>query len=152
LHILSTLLTIVLQITQLVTIRNHNVILDAKFTSQLHPKVLYELGKICPEKQLKFKSLYQSKQHNLHLAYGCLLLFPGTHYALMGKWQLQVIFWLTGGGALIWWLTDLLRLPKLVKESNVINQNKMLRETLAVSIFIKNESNESDASKSTHVA
>ena len=119
----------------MVTIRNHNVILDAEFVNDLHPKILYELGKICPENQIRFKELYSKRKRSLGLAFICLIFFPGTHYAFLGRWQLQIMFWLTLGGAFVWWLVDLFRLPTLVKECNFYQQKKVLMEINSISIF-----------------
>jgi len=118
-----------------VTIRNHNLILDNEFTRELNSKIIYELGKNCPENQLKFKELYNSRKKSLMIAFICLMFFPGTHYAFMGKWQLQLLFWITLGGGLIWWVTDIFRLSKIVKENNVEYQNQILREINSENIF-----------------
>lgn len=119
----------------MVKIRNHNIILDAEFTNKLHPKVLYELGKMCAEKQQKFQELYSGRKRSVTLAYVCLLFFPGTHYAFLGRWQMQVLFWLTLGGAFVWWIVDLFRLPKLVNQTNFHYQQKVLMEVNSVNIF-----------------
>ncbi len=119
----------------MVKIRNHNIILDAEFTMHLHPTILYELGKSCPEKQLKFQQFYLKRKRSLKLAYVCLIFFPGTHYAFLGSWQMQILFWLTCGGGFIWWLTDMFRLPGLIKQNNFYHQKKVLMEINSTSIF-----------------
>jgi uncharacterized protein with NAD-binding domain and iron-sulfur cluster len=119
----------------LVTIRNHNVVLSGEFTHKLHPRVLYELGKRSFEDQLQFKELYESKKRSLFLAYVCLLCFPGTHYAFFGKWQLQVLYWLTIGGGLIWWIVDIFRLKQLVNQNNIFVQQQILRDISSTNIF-----------------
>ncbi|MFM9944793.1 MAG: TM2 domain-containing protein [Bacteroidia bacterium] len=119
----------------MVTIRNHNVILDAQFTSKLNSKVIYELGKMCAENQLKFKELYSEKKRSLLLAYICLVFFPSTHYAFLGRWQMQGLYWLTLGGGLVWWIVDLFRLPKLVSQTNFHFQQKILRDINSISVF-----------------
>ncbi len=119
----------------MVTIRSHNIILDAEFTVKLHPKTLYELGKICPENQLKFQDIYSKLNRSLFWAYVSLVFFPGTHYAFLGRWQLQFLFWLTLGGGFIWWLVDLYRLPKLVKQTNFFIEQNTLREIKSVNVF-----------------
>lgn len=119
----------------MVTIRNHNVVLSGDFTHKLNPKVLYELGKISVEDQLQFQNNYLGRERSLKLAYVCLLFFPTTHYAFMGKWQLQVLFWLTLGGGLIWWLADFFRLRELVRQKNQEIQKQVLRDIHAVNVF-----------------
>lgn len=111
------------------------MILDAEFTIKLHPKTLYELGKICPENQIQFQEIYLKRNKSLFLGYLCLLFLPSTHYAFMGRWQLQFLFWLTLGGALVWWMADLYRLPKLIKNVNSQIQQKVLMETKSVNVF-----------------
>ena len=103
----------------MVKIRNHNIILDAEFTNKLHPKVLYELGKMCAENQNKFQELYSESKRSLSLAYICLIFFPSTHYAFLGRWQMQILFWLTLGGGLVWWIVDLFRLSTMVNQTNL---------------------------------
>ncbi|MCB9252675.1 MAG: TM2 domain-containing protein [Flavobacteriales bacterium] len=119
----------------MVTIRNHNLVLDGEFTHTLHPKVLYELGKISPEDQIKFQERYLKKKRSLKLAFICLLFFPCTHYGFLGKWQWQLLFWVTLGGGLVWWIVDFFRLKKLVKSQNNIFQFQILRDLHAVNVF-----------------
>jgi len=119
----------------LVTIRNHNIVLVAEFTIKLHPKTLYELGKICPENQFQFQELYLKKVKSTNVAYICLFFFPTTHYCFLGKWQMQFLFWLTLGGGFIWWLLDFYRLPILIKQINFEIEQKILREIKSVNVF-----------------
>ncbi len=119
----------------MVTLRNHNIILDAEFIKKLHPKVIYELGKICPENQIRFQEIYSKRERSLRFAFICLFFFPGTHYAFLGRWQLQIMYWLTFGGALIWWVIDMFRLPALLKESNHYEQKKILFEINSINVF-----------------
>lgn len=91
---------------------------------------------MCPDKQQKFQELYSGRKRSLKLAYVCLLFFPGTHYAFLNRWQMQLLFWLTLGGAFIWWIVDMFRLPKLVEQTNFYFQQKILREVNSVNIFI----------------
>lgn len=109
--------------------------MDSEFTLKLHPKTLYELGKMCPENQIQFQEVYLKRNKSLFLAYLCLFFLPSTHYAFMGRWQLQFLFWFTLGGALIWWMVDLYRLPKLINDVNAQFQQKVLMETKSVNVF-----------------
>jgi len=97
--------------------------------------VIYQLGKISVDDQLKFQQLYQKKERSLKVAFICLLFFPCTHYAFMGRWQLQVLFWVTLGGGLVWWLTDFFRLKQLVRNKNHSIQNQVLRDVHSINIF-----------------
>jgi len=42
----------------------------------------------------------------------------GAHYAYLGRWGVQLIFWLTLGGLGIWGLVDLFRMGSLVADAN----------------------------------
>ncbi len=44
--------------------------------------------------------------------------FFGAHYAYLGKWGTQILFWLTIGGLGIWAIIDLFRISSLVKKHN----------------------------------
>jgi len=44
--------------------------------------------------------------------------FLTAHYAYMGKWGMQLLFWgtLCGGG--IWWFVDMFRMSSIVRKHN----------------------------------
>lgn len=69
----------------------------------------------------------------------CVLFFPTTHYAFLGKWQMQFLFWLSLGGCFIWWIIDIFRIKKIVNNANVELQNNILFEIKSVNIFEKQE-------------
>ena len=56
----------------------------------------------------------RKKRRYAYLAWLCL----GSHYLYLGRPAIQALFWLTGGGLLIWWLADFLRMPGLVARRN----------------------------------
>jgi len=74
-----------------------------------------ELAKMPAQKQEEFVEEYKRKAKSLGVAYLFLIIVLAMHYGYLRKWGLQVVFWLTGGGFLIWWFIDLFRLPGLVK-------------------------------------
>lgn len=47
-----------------------------------------------------------------------LWLLLGWHYAYVGRWGIQFLFWLTAGGFLVWWLADLFRLGGIIHRKN----------------------------------
>ena len=47
-----------------------------------------------------------------------LWFFLGAHYAYIGKWGLQIAYWLTLGGLGLWALVDLFRMPSIIREHN----------------------------------
>lgn len=79
--------------------------------------VLAELQKMESQDQMAFLMEYERQRKQVGLAYLFFLLL-GCHYAYLGKWGLQVAFWLTGGGVFIWALIDLFRMQSLVNDYN----------------------------------
>ncbi len=95
-------------------------------TSALPASILLELRKIAPEKQPVFLEAYGRQAKSWEVALLCWLLVGG-HYAYLGRVGRQVLFWLTGGGLLVWWLVDGLRLRRLVREHNCAVARAVLR-------------------------
>ncbi len=52
-------------------------------------------------------------------AYACWFFF-GCHYAYLGKWGLQILYWITLGGLGFWALFDLFHIPSKVSSHNYI--------------------------------
>lgn len=52
-------------------------------------------------------------------AYLCWLLF-GVHYAYLGKWGLQILYWFTLGGWGIWALVDLFSMTRKIEKHNAL--------------------------------
>lgn len=73
---------------------------------------------------MQSKYYLQSKIKSTGLAYICWFLL-GCHYAYMGRWLAQILFWLTGGGLLIWAFIDLLRIPGMVNRHNLLISSQM---------------------------
>lgn len=63
------------------------------------------------------KYLLQSKMKSTGTAYLCWF-FLGCHYAYLGKWGIQILYWLTLGGVGIWMLIDLFRMGSIVNKHN----------------------------------
>tara|TARA_R110002167_G_scaffold220263_2_gene424869 strand:- start:815 stop:1009 length:195 start_codon:yes stop_codon:yes gene_type:complete len=53
------------------------------------------------------KHLLQSQIKSTGTAYLLFLFLFGTHYAYLGKWGLQFLFWFTFGGLGFWAFIDL---------------------------------------------
>ena len=47
-----------------------------------------------------------------------MYLFLGCHYAYLGKWGVQLVYWFTLGGLGLWMFIDMFRLSGLVKKHN----------------------------------
>lgn len=63
---------------------------------------------------------------------GWFLALLGLHYAYLGRWGMQVIFWLTFGGFMAWWFVDLFRAPGLIKDANTGVAMEVLASVRAV--------------------
>jgi L-rhamnose isomerase len=60
-----------------------------------------------------------SKMKSSGTAYLCWF-FLGFHYAYLGYWGLQFLYWFTLGGLGIWCLVDLFHIPTKVNNYNMI--------------------------------
>tara|TARA_R110002074_G_scaffold233170_1_gene404828 strand:+ start:773 stop:1066 length:294 start_codon:yes stop_codon:yes gene_type:complete len=63
------------------------------------------------------KHYLQSKVKSTGTAY-LLWFFLGAHYAYLGKWGIQILYWLTLGGVGIWALIDLFTMSGKVNRHN----------------------------------
>lgn len=57
------------------------------------------------------------------IAYVCWFIL-GIHYAYLGKWGWQILYWITAGGLGIWAIVDLFLMPSKVGNynRNIANQ------------------------------
>ncbi len=66
----------------------------------------------------KQKYHLQSQLKSTGTAYLLTLFVFGTHYGYLGKWGIQILFWITLYGVGVWYLIDLFRIPGLVARHN----------------------------------
>ena len=59
----------------------------------------------------------QSQIKSVGIAYALFIIILG-HYGYVGKWGLQLLFWVTLGGMGIWAFIDLFRIPSMVSKHN----------------------------------
>ena len=59
----------------------------------------------------------QSQMKSTGMAYVMWVLL-GAHYAYLGRWGVQVLYWITLGGLGVWAVIDLFRIPGLVGDHN----------------------------------
>ncbi len=107
--------------------------ISASIADNLPSMVKNELAKMSAQKQEEFVEEYKRKAKSLGIAYLFLIIVLAMHYGYLGKWGLQIVFWLTGGGFLIWWFIDLFRLPGLVKNYNKDIASDTMRNLKAMS-------------------
>ena len=107
--------------------------ISSSVAGNLPSMVKNELAKMPAQKQQEFVEEFERKSKSLGLAYLFLLILFWAHYGYMGKWGLQIVFWFTGGGFLIWWFIDLFRLPGLMKNYNQDIATDTMRNLKAIS-------------------
>jgi hypothetical protein len=93
------------------------LIIPASVLRQMPPMVQNELAKLSEDKQRDFLHEFDRKSKSVGNAYLCWFLL-GLHYAYLGRWGIQVIFWLTAGGAFFWWFIDVFRVSGLTRDKN----------------------------------
>jgi TM2 domain-containing membrane protein YozV len=90
------------------------------------------LGQMTSEQQSSFMEEFKRRSKSTGLAYVLWILF-GFHYAYLGKWGTQILYWLTGAGFVIWGLIDLFRIPSIVANKNKDVAMDVLRDIKIVS-------------------
>lgn len=75
------------------------------------------LAEMLATRQEEFMEEYTRRAKTAAPAY-ILWLLLGFHYIYLGKWGLQILFWLTWGGLGIWWIVDVFRIPSMVRDHN----------------------------------
>jgi hypothetical protein len=82
--------------------------------------VRQELASLPAARQEAFVEAFQSKSATLPMAY--LLSLCYCHYGLLGRWAMTgwmcLSLFVTSTLGLTWWLIDLVRMPRLVREHN----------------------------------
>lgn len=91
-----------------------------------------ELARLTAQKQEEFIEEFKRKKKSVGFTYA-LWFFLGWHYAYLGKWGVQVLFWLTLGGLFFWWFIDLFRVSGMVKNYNKDIAMDVMRNLKAVS-------------------
>ena len=64
------------------------------------------------------KQILQSQLKDSGKAY-LFYFFGGAHYAYLGNWGKQILFWCTFGGLLIWAFVDMFRISSIVQKHNL---------------------------------
>ncbi|MCK0132318.1 TM2 domain-containing protein [Flavobacteriaceae bacterium F08102] len=80
-----------------------------------------------------------SKMKSTGTAYLCWF-FLGCHYAYLGKWGLQLLYWVTLGGLGFWCLFDLFHIPTKVNNHNlnISSQIESLKTKETEAAFARN--------------
>ena len=85
------------------------------------------------------KHYLMSKMKSTGMAYLCWF-FIGCHYAYLGKWGLQILYWITLGGFGIWAIIDIFTIPSKVEAHNlaIANQINEIEKRENEMIFARN--------------
>lgn len=99
--------------------------------NDLPSMVRNELARLPAQKQEEFLEEYKRSIKSTGTAY--LLWFClGWHYAYLGQWGKQVLYWITLGGAGLWMLIDLFRVSGLVSNYNKDVATNVMRNLKAI--------------------
>jgi hypothetical protein len=86
----------------------------------LPPSVRNELATMPRREQEAFVKAFRDRSASLVMAYLTSLIYG--HYVLLGRWAMSGWMWLSlfiaGTLGVIWWLIDLVRMPRMVREYN----------------------------------
>jgi len=85
------------------------------------------LVKFTKDQKWGFIEEFYRREKDMACAYVFWVLF-GLHYAYLGKWGMQLLFWLTAAGLGVWWFIDLFRIPGLVRNYNADVSINVLRD------------------------
>jgi TM2 domain-containing membrane protein YozV len=69
------------------------------------------------EAKYDVKKEFRKNSKSIFVAYVCWIMV-GMHYAYVGKWSTNIVYWVTGGGFFIWMFIDIFRIPGIVGEYN----------------------------------
>lgn len=89
---------------------------SSSVADSLPSMVKNELATLSAQRQEEFVEEYNRKKKSTGLAYLLWLLF-GWHYAYVGKWSTQVLYWVLFV-FILWVLIDLFRIPNIIRDYN----------------------------------
>lgn len=98
--------------------RGNQVFIEQSILETLPTMAKAELPTLSEEKQHAFVDEYKRKKKSTGLAYFFLILCLGMPYGYLGKWGLQIVYWLTGFDFAIWFIILLFKLSGMVKDYN----------------------------------
>ena len=99
--------------------------------ASLPAMVRTELGRLSANRQEEFLEEYRRRRKSTGVAYLLWFIF-GLQYGYLGRWGLQVVYWLTAGGVGIWALILLFFIPSLVRNYNKDVSIDVLRQQQAI--------------------
>lgn len=118
--------------TPILNLSDNVLYIPNSISDNLPAMVRNELKKLNSSKQEEFLEEYKRRRKSIFLGYLCWLIF-GWQYAYIRKWGVQILYWFTGGGFLIWAFIDLFRIPKLVSNYNKDISIEVMRNLKSIS-------------------
>ena len=98
--------------------QENRLIISPSIVKILPLMVKEALSKMPENKQLMFVEEYNRRKKSTALAYFFTLICLGIPYGYLGKWGLQIVFWLTGAGFGLWLIYLIFAIPGLVRDYN----------------------------------
>jgi len=92
---------------------------------------LRKFDQLTEDQQRSFLEDYYRHRKSTGLAFLCWLFF-GLHYAYLGRWGWQVVFWLCLGGFFLWWIIDLFRLSGMTSTYNGNLSTKIMHDVVSI--------------------
>ena len=92
------------------------------------PRVQSALSKLTDDQRSNFESVFNLKKKNKIIFVVLAIVFP-IQLFLLKKVGLGILFWLTGGGLVVWWIIEIFLVSKRVDDFNddlavqIINEN-----------------------------
>jgi len=80
-------------------------------------RVRDELAALPAPTRAAFHEAFRRRGRSTATAY-LICVLVGGQYGYVGQWALQILFWVTLGGLMVWWAVDLFRIPGMVRRYN----------------------------------
>jgi hypothetical protein len=95
---------------------DRSLAIPSRVASSLSGTVRDQLADLTPDQQRAFLWRYRAQAKSPLIALCFLPL--GWHYLYLRRRGLQILFWLTLGGLAAWWVADVFRIRRLVRDHN----------------------------------
>ncbi len=102
------------------TEKNELVPTYTNLEDELPATVREALSKLPPVLKNEFYEEYRIQNRQVGISYLLWLIPPpfSCHYLYIRRRFTQILYFMTFGGAFLWWIVDLFRIPKIVEEDN----------------------------------
>ncbi len=94
----------------------------------ISPRIRNEILKLSPEYREEFCKIYEKKSRLTRGRVTSVMFLLGFNYAYLGRWWMQIVFWITFGGFLVWWFINLERSVGLILDYNRDLAIKILKD------------------------